>query len=77
MPSEAGSPEAWLEYARSDLALAQQPRVPAVRWEPLCFHAQQAVEKAIKAVLLQHGVEFHAQHRTVGRLAPGIHSADC
>jgi HEPN domain-containing protein len=28
----------------------------------VCFHAQQAVEKALKAVLAAHGVEFARRH---------------
>lgn len=27
-----------------------------------CFHAQQAVEKALKAVMFQHGLEFRRTH---------------
>ena len=33
-----------------------------VRWEQVCFHAQQAAEKAIKAVLLSRGIDFPLTH---------------
>ncbi len=51
-----GSPADWLRYARSDLELARVKRPPEVLLEELCFHAQQAAEKALKAVLIAKGV---------------------
>ncbi|MBI5018193.1 MAG: HEPN domain-containing protein [Deltaproteobacteria bacterium] len=41
-------PERWLEHARSDLALARLGAGSDVLPEQLCFHAQQAVEEAIR-----------------------------
>jgi len=61
-PPAPGSPEDWLRHARSDLALAQQRQVPEVLLAALCFHAQQAVEKSLKAVLLKRGVAFPYTH---------------
>ena len=61
-PPAPGSPEDWLRHARSDLALAQQRQVPEVLLAALCFHAQQAVEKSLKAVLVQRGVAFPYTH---------------
>jgi HEPN domain-containing protein len=46
-----------------------------VLWETLCFHAQQAVERAIKAVLVHHGVGFprtHSIERLIDLLPPAI-----
>ena len=60
--SEAGGPADWLRYARSDLAYAKVPRPPGVLWESLCFHAQQAAEKAIKAVLVASSIAFPRTH---------------
>ena len=57
-PPIPGSPEDWLRYARSDLALAQQRQAPEILLATLCFHAQQAAEKSIKAVLVQRGMIF-------------------
>jgi len=49
----ADDPVEWLNRARSNLARAKADiRIPHVYLEDLCFDAQQAAEKAIKAVLL-------------------------
>jgi HEPN domain-containing protein len=44
------------------LALAQQRRSRDVLRATLCFHAQQAAEKALKAVLVSKRVAFPFQH---------------
>ena len=62
MPPEPGSPADWLEFARSDLELAKVRVRPEVRLESLCFHAQQAAEKSLKAVLLARRVPFPRTH---------------
>jgi len=59
MPPEGhfpGSPADWLRYAYSDLELARTGQQPKVLLEGLCFHAQQAAEKALKAVLIAKDV---------------------
>ena len=50
--TNAGSPAAWLRYAWGDLRLAEAVPPTGVLLELLCFHAQQAAEKALKSVLL-------------------------
>lgn len=67
-----GSPADWLRYAYSDLELARVKRPPKVLFEGLCFHAQQAVEKALKAVLIANGVPPTKTHniRTLLDLLP-------
>lgn len=62
-PEHRPAPKAkeWLKRARSDLLIANS-RIPGVYLEDLCFHAQQAAEKAIKAVFVAHGVEFPFSH---------------
>jgi HEPN domain-containing protein len=65
MPPEGrkpGTPQEWLRRAKSNLTLASQPKLEQVYWEDLCFEAQQAAEKAIKAVLLSKGVRFRFVH---------------
>ena len=65
MPPEVpapGSAADWLRHARSDLALASARNTPEILLESLCFHAQQAVEKALKAVLVAHGISFPRTH---------------
>jgi HEPN domain-containing protein len=61
-PQPAGTPESWLENARSDLRLARLAIGQDVLPGQICFHAQQAVEKALKAVLLARRVEFPLTH---------------
>jgi len=59
----ADDPLEWLNRARSNLARARADiRLPHVYLEDLCFDAQQAAEKAIKAVLLSLGVRFPFHH---------------
>ena len=43
------------------MALARA-RPEGVYFEDLCFHTQQAAEKAIKALLIQHGIQFPYVH---------------
>jgi HEPN domain-containing protein len=57
-----GSPEDWIRRARSDLALARTPPEVGVLLEDLCFHAQQAAEKALKAVLIARSVPVPRTH---------------
>lgn len=54
-------PREWMNRARSNLALAKN-RIPEAYLEDLCFEAQQAAEKAIKAVLITRGIEFPYVH---------------
>jgi HEPN domain-containing protein len=59
----ADDPVEWLNRARSNLARAKaDSRIPHVYLEDLCFDAQQAAEKAIKAVLLNLRVPFPYHH---------------
>ena len=58
----SGSPADWLRYARSDLELAGINRPEEVLFEELCFHAQQAAEKALKAVLIAKGISSPKTH---------------
>ncbi|MHB1295354.1 MAG: HEPN domain-containing protein [Anaerolineae bacterium] len=60
--SEPGSPQDWLRHAQSDLVLARVGMLEGVLLETLCYHAQQAAEKSIKAVLIRTGVAFPRTH---------------
>lgn len=57
-----GSPLEWLAYARRDLAIARVVLPEGGAYESLCFHAQQAAEKAIKAVYRAKGQVFRYTH---------------
>lgn len=53
----------WLLHAASDVALAiAGQKEKGVLPHQICFHAQQAAEKALKAVLLHHKIEFPLTH---------------
>ena len=57
-----GSAEDWLARAEGDLALAKVPLPEGAFHEDLCFHAQQAAEKALKAVYQHQGKRFRYTH---------------
>ncbi len=57
-------PREWLNRARSNLAYAKA-EIPGVYYEERCFQAQQAAEKALKAVCLKRGILFPRTHNLV------------
>jgi len=62
-PEQTAEAQRWLRYAREDLAAAERlladPRsVP----RHICWLAQQAAEKALKAALVLEGVDFPWRH---------------
>jgi len=57
-----GTPQDWLDHAKSDLAFARLPLREGAYYEGLCFHAQQAAEKALKAVYQHHSFAWEARY---------------
>ena len=58
-----GSPQDWLRHAESDLALAKLAlEREEILTEQVCFHAPQAAEKALKAVLIASQQRFPPLH---------------
>ena len=57
--------QAWLTRAKSNLRLAELGRKEGVLLEDLCFEAQQAAEKALKAVCVHYSIEFPRTHSLV------------
>ena len=57
----ADDPREWMNRARSSLAIAKN-RVPQAYLEDLCFEAQQAAEKAVKALMIKRGIDFPYVH---------------
>jgi HEPN domain-containing protein len=58
-----GAAADWLEHAESDLAVARAAvGQRGVLPQQVAFHAQQAVEKALKAALVRAGVDFPRTH---------------
>jgi len=66
-----GSPQDWLARAKGDMAIARAPLPEGAFYEDLCFHAQQAAEKALKAVYRHHGWAFEYTH-DLGELVAGL-----
>ena len=56
--------EAWVEKAESDVrtALRELATREGPNWDAVCFHAQQAVEKYLKAFLVKKGEAFPKTH---------------
>lgn len=52
----------WLRDAQSDFALATVPKTRRIRYAHLCFHAQQAAEKALKSLLIHAGCPVPRTH---------------
>ena len=78
MPPEGrdpSDPREWLRRARSNLARAQSgATTPEILYDDLCFDAQQAAEKALKAVLVALRIDFpksHSIERLIGLLRDG------
>lgn len=67
MPQQPESVAEWMRIVRGDLALARTSPSPEVPLELLCFHAQQATEKAVKAVLIFRGMKPPRIH-DIGKL---------
>ena len=62
----------WLSYAEDDLGVAKHlletyyPKPLAI----ICFHCQQAAEKAVKSIIVQHGSQGGDAVRPVRHVAP-------
>lgn len=65
---DPSDPREWLRRARSNLAIASSPPAsPEILYDDLCFEAQQAAEKAVKAVLVARRRDFPMSH-SIGEL---------
>jgi HEPN domain-containing protein len=69
-----GSAEDWLARSKGNLAMARQPKPADAFWEDQCFQAQQAVEKALKAVYQKKGLLFKFVH-DIDELGRGLEQA--
>ena len=72
----ADDPQTWLRFAEQDLAAARQELENRLAVQPrhVCFDAQQAAEKAVKAMCLAQGIDFPFTHdlvRLARMLPPG------
>jgi len=55
----------WMDRAISSLKLASVKKEEGIYYEDLCFQAQQAVEKALKALLIKKGQEPERTHNLI------------
>lgn len=64
MPPDAGWVRSWLTKAEADLLAATKLLAagPCNLYAVIAFHAQQCVEKCLKAFLVYHDVEFEKVH---------------
>jgi HEPN domain-containing protein len=63
MPPDPKWVKAWLDKAEDDLQAAEHLQtISPVFIDIVCFHAQQAVEKYLKAYLVSHDVAFEKVH---------------
>ncbi len=60
LPADASGE--WLRDVRGDLALANVPKTPAIRYAHLCFHAQQSAETSLKALFVALGLDVPRTH---------------
>ena len=54
--------EIWLARAKSNLSIAQQSDIEGAFFEDLCFEAEQAAEKALKALLIYVSGDYLKVH---------------
>ena len=61
----------WLDKAAGDLATARRELRVRSRpnYDAVCFHAQQSVEKALKAVLQENNINIPKTHQLMDLLA--------
>ncbi len=78
MPPETQGPDdpsLWMEFARTDLRMAEEGVQYGYRLEPLCYHAQQAAEKALKALFISRRLPYPKTHdleKLIALLPPGL-----
>lgn len=62
--------QTWLAKAENDLLnIENNLQAPEIPWDTVCYHAQQAAEKFIKALLVFHGQPPLRTHDLVALLA--------
>ena len=72
-PRQVETAKEWFRRAQSNLLRAAQAKPEGVYWEDLCFDAQQAAEKGIKALFIYYGKRFPYTH-DIGQLIEELES---
>jgi len=66
--------EIWLKYAKMDLLSGEVALKEGIYWDA-CFHAQQTVEKCLKALILKKGLDVPRIHK-LGKLLRILNDKD-
>jgi HEPN domain-containing protein len=75
MNSPESNFSAWLRKAEHDLLnIENNLAATDIPWDTVCFHAQQAAEKVLKAFLVFHGRDLSKTHDLVALLALCVES---
>ena len=76
--SNLDDPASWLAKARSDLLCIDNNLASArVPWDAVCYHAQQAAEKSLKAVLASRGELIPRTHDLLALIDACIRTEHC
>lgn len=71
--SNPDDPQSWIAKAESDLLnIRNNLGAEHVPWDTVCFHAQQAAEKMLKAVLASRDQTVFRTHDLVALLAEAV-----
>ncbi|MGB2987673.1 MAG: HEPN domain-containing protein [Phycisphaerae bacterium] len=66
-------PRTWIAKAENDLlSISNNLSAERVPWDTVCFHAQQAAEKMLKAFLVSHGQTVSRTHNLEALLAEAV-----
>ena len=73
MPVPESNYTSWLRKAENDLLnIENNLSAKRIPWDTVCFHAQQAAEKFLKAYLVHRGVEIKRTHDLVALLSVAV-----
>ncbi|MCK4342347.1 MAG: HEPN domain-containing protein [Phycisphaerae bacterium] len=71
--SNPDDPATWLAKAENDLLnIRNNLAAERVPWDTVCFHAQQAAEKMLKAFLASRGQRLSRTHDLIALLAEAV-----
>lgn len=70
MPEQERVAHQWVQKAENDLKNAEHTLTIGDKcpFDTVCFHAQQCVEKYLKALLSLHGIDFPKTHDLTGTI---------
>jgi len=73
--NDPDNPHTWIAKAENDLLNIRNNLIaPQVPWDTICFHAQQAAEKSLKAFLVSRGQTVSRIHDLEALLGEAINA---